>query len=76
MADKQKNPSCDHKGHYKSAGVIPITTRDGINIMTILYCENCGAVMGKDFKITSIPVAQRGGMPVKTPLDLSKRRRN
>jgi len=74
MADKPKD--CDHKGHYKSAGVIPITTRDGINIMTILYCENCGAVMGKDFKIANIPVAQHGGMPSKMPVVLPKGRRN
>lgn len=72
MADK---PDCDHKGHYRSAGVVPITTRDGVTLMTILYCEECGIVIGKDIKIRSIPVAQRG-TPVRMPVNLTKGRRN
>ena len=63
--EEPKAKPCDHKGHYRAAGVIPLKSTTGMMLMTILYCKTCGEVMSKSIKIGGIAVP---------PLNLGKLR--
>lgn len=34
---------CDHKGHFRSAGVVPAQTPNGTAFFLIMYCDDCGS---------------------------------
>jgi len=64
MSDKTE---CNHQGNFKSAGVVPIQTREGLDIITVMYCKKCGAGMRNLIQLRGLATPPPG-----MPMDLSK----
>lgn len=66
MKDKkdQAETACDHKGFYKSAGLLPMQTVKGLTVFTFLLCENCGNVTAKTMEFGGIRVPGSSGIAI------------
>ncbi len=57
MEDRKE---CKHTGMYRSAGLLPIKSNQGLDILTVLYCEGCGAVMSSVTKVGAVATPPAG----------------